>query len=293
MVIAAPRRRFRLLILSIVFPALLLASACGDGGGQASQPSTTKAAATGAGFELAANQTLRLNLGGEPSTLDPSKASISGELTVIEQLFRGPFKFDDKLKLVPDMAVEVPSKTNGGISADGLTYSFKLKPGLKWSDGKPITAADVAFAVRRSTDPRSAGDYADFYRELAGGDKLAKMKPDDPALDAAVRDLGVAATDEQTVRMTLAKPNAVFINYLGMWMTYPLREDVIQAKGERWTDPSNLISSGPFVLKDWVHQDHITLVPNPNYFGAQVTLQSVTLSMITDANQAYTAYQAG
>jgi oligopeptide transport system substrate-binding protein len=278
-----------------IFAVLAIAVACGDddSGGKTPAAGGTTAAPTKGAVDLAPDQTLKLNLGGEPDTLDPSKASFSTELTIIEQLFRGPFKFDKDLKLAADMAEDVPSKANKGISDDGLTYQFKLKSGLKWSDGQPITAAQVAYAIKRSADPRFGGDYANFYQELKNGDKLGAMKPDDPGIEAAVAALGVETPDERTVKLTLAKPNAEFVNYLALWMTYPLREDVIKAKGDKWIEAGNMVSSGPFVLKEWQHKDHITLASNPNWYGEKVTLTQVTFLMIEDANQAFNAYLGG
>ncbi len=194
-------------------------------------------AITGAGADLAAEQSVRLNLSGEPGTLDPSRASFATEITVIDQVFRGPLKFDANLKLVPDMAVEVPTRDNKGVSEDGLTYTIRLKPGLKWSDGTPITSKDLAYALRRGADPRTAGTYASFVREIRGGAEVAAMKPDDGRLDAALAAMAIETPDAQTTRVTLAKPNAVFVNYLGLWIAYPLREDVIKAKGDRWIEP--------------------------------------------------------
>ncbi|MEI7924763.1 MAG: peptide ABC transporter substrate-binding protein, partial [Chloroflexota bacterium] len=230
---------------------------------------------------------------GEPGTLDPSRASFATEITVIDQLFRGPLKFDANLKLVPDMAVEVPTRDNKGVSEDGLIYTIRLKPGLKWSDGTPITSKDLAYALRRGADPRTAGTYASFVREIRGGAEVAAMKPDDGRLDAALAAMAIETPDAQTTRVTLAKPNAVFVNYLGLWIAYPLREDVIKAKGDRWIEPGNLVSSGPFVLKEWAHKDHITLARNDQYAGERPTLTSVRFAMIEDANQAYNAYRAG
>ena len=212
---------------------------------------------------------------------------------MIDQVFRGPLKFDANLKLVPDMAVEVPTRDNKGVSEDGLTYTIRLKPGLKWSDGTPITSKDLAYALRRGADPRTAGTYASFVREIRGGAEVAAMKPDDGRLDAALAAMAIETPDAQTTRVTLAKPNAVFVNYLGLWIAYPLREDVIKAKGDRWIEPGNLVSSGPFVLKEWAHKDHITLARNDQYAGDRPILTSVRFAMIEDANQAYNAYRAG
>lgn len=284
--------------------AVTLAVACGSSKKDSSTSATTApgasspaagAATQAAGADLAADQTFRINLGGEPDTLDPSKATFSTELTVIEQLFRGPFAYDKELKLAPDMAVAVPTKENGGISADGLTYTFKLKPNLKWSDGKPLTSKDVAFAIRRSADPRTAGDYADFMREIKGGAALAKLDAKSPAadIDNAVKAMGIETPDDSTVKLTLAAPNGVFINYLGLWIAYPLREDVIAAKGDNWIEAGNLVSSGPFTLKEWKHKDSITLERNENFYGTKPTLKTISMKMIEDAAQAFNAYKAG
>ncbi|MEI6136265.1 MAG: peptide ABC transporter substrate-binding protein [Chloroflexota bacterium] len=267
------RTPLRILVIAAV--AALALAACGDPRQQA------------------ADQTLRLNLGGEPSTLDPSRASFATELTIIDQLFRGPFKFDANLKLVPDMATEVPTRENHGVSEDGLTYTVHLRTGLTWSDGKALTSKDLAYALRRSADPRSAGTYASFMREIKGGAEVGAMKPGDAGLDAAVAAMAIETPDEQTVRITLVKPNAVFINYLVLWIAYPLRQDVIAAKGEKWIEPGNLVSSGPFVLKEWAHKDHLTLARNDQYVGDKPTLTSIRFAMIEDANQAYNAYRTG
>ncbi len=292
------KARWRLLCgLLALFGVMAIAVACGDDddntSGTTGGGASPGASSSAGNVDLADDQSLTLNLAGEPDSLDPSKASFSTELTIITQLFTGPFKFDKDLKLVADMAQQVPTKDNGGISADGLSYTYKLKPGLKWSDGKAITSADVAYAVRRAADPRFGGDYQSFVQELKGGADIAKMKPDDPGLDAAMQKLGVETPDELTVKLTLDKANAEFINYLALWFTFPLPQDVIKAKGNDWIQPENIVSSGPFIMKEWAHKDHITLAPNPNWYGEKVTLKNVKFLMITDPQQAYNAYQSG
>ncbi len=122
--------------------AAVFSSACGDDG-------KTKPSAE----ELAPVQELRLNLGNEPETIDPNLAMDGVSIGVIRQLYSGLLSFDQNLSLVPALASEVPSHTNGGISDDGLTYTFKLREDAKWSDGQPITAADIEYSVKRLLDP--------------------------------------------------------------------------------------------------------------------------------------------
>lgn len=87
-----------------------------------------------------AKQVLRANLTSEPSTLDPQRASDQVSLTMVRNLYSGLLRLDAEDRLVTDLAEEVPTAENGGISADGLTYTFRLRDGLQWSDGEPLVA---------------------------------------------------------------------------------------------------------------------------------------------------------
>lgn len=298
------------LFLSALALVLLVAAACGSSNKTATTSSTaapggaTQAAATAAGGSPAAGaqaggqpsgkQEFRLNLGGEPDTLDPSKASFNTEITVINQLWRGLFTFDKNLNLVPDLAAQMPTKENGGISADGTKYTFKIKPGQVYSDGQPVTSKNFAFALRRAVTPGESGDYASFFEEIKGADKVAALKPGDPGIKAAQDAMSVQTPDDTTLVVEIAKPNRVFLQYMALWPSYPLREDLITKNGAKWIEAGNLIGNGPFTLKEWQHKDHITLVRNDKYSGQdKPKLETITLRMIEDANQAYNAYQAG
>jgi len=113
---------------------------------------------------------LRLNLGGEPSTLDPQLASSLLEFSVLRQLSEGLLGFDKDLHLIPLVAAEVPTVQNGGISEDGLIYTFKLRKGLIWSDGQPLTAGDFVYTFKRILSPDIAGPYASFFSVIEGGE---------------------------------------------------------------------------------------------------------------------------
>src|SRR5579884_1534345 len=171
-------RRGGLLSVTLAL-AVVFAVACGGGNKNESKVTTTSgtpqaaasgtAATTQAAGAPSGKQELHVNLGGEPDTLDPSKASFAGEISVISQLWRGLFTFDKDLKLVPDLATQMPTKDNGGISADGTTYTFKIKPNQVFSDGQPVTSKNFAYALKRAVTPGQSGDYASFYTEIKGG----------------------------------------------------------------------------------------------------------------------------
>jgi oligopeptide transport system substrate-binding protein len=276
-----------LLVGATAVLAAVLASACGDGG-------ETKSSSG----QMAPVQELRLNLVAEPETIDPNLAFDSDSIGVVRQLYSGLLAFDQDLNLVPALASEVPSQSNGGISADGLTYTFKLREDAKWSDGQPITAADVEYSVKRLLDPEIGSAYAPVYFDIQGAAEytMAMGDPDDPTpVDEAtlsqLRDtVGVEAVDEHTLRMTLVQPRYTFVYLAAIWPIYPLRQDIVEAFGDTWTEPGNNVSSGPFVLSEWAHNDHMTLTPNPYWYGEQPKLQKLVLKMIGDPNAAYAAY---
>ena len=239
-------------------------------------------------------QELHLVLTGEPDSIDPSKVSFDMEITVAVQLFRGLFTFDPNLNLIPDLAAEMPTQQNGGISSDGLTYTFKLKPNQSWSDGQPVTSKNFAYSLQRELTPGTGGDYASYYLDIKGAAAFNGLKPDDPGLKTAMSALGIETPDDATLKVTLEKPDSVFLQHMGLWSAMPLREDVITKFGDKWTDPGNLIGNGPFLLKEWAHNDHITLVRNDKYSGADKPyLDTITMKIIEDSTQAYNAYTTG
>ena len=110
-----------------------------------------------------------MNLGGEPSTLDPQRASTLPEFSVIRQVFQGLLGFKPDLTLEPIVAAELPTVDNGGISDDGLVYTFKLRDDVTWSDGEKLTAADFVYALKRLLDPQVAAPSAQLYATIKGG----------------------------------------------------------------------------------------------------------------------------
>lgn len=277
-----PVVRLALGLLALV--GVIAVAACGDGDDGVS------------GWEV-----FRVNLGSDPTTLDPAKAVDGADLAVIDSLFRGPFRFDTNLELVPDLAAELPTKANGGISEDGTVYTIRFRDRLEWSDGRPLTAEDFVYALRRALDPRTGADYRSYLSEIKGAgllDELASklaegaIKADDPAFDEALDALGLAVKDRLTAEITLSQPSPLFLKDLGLWIAYPVRRDIIEQHGERWTDPANIVSSGPFVLKRWQRGDHLLLEPNPRYDSGRARV-AVRFEMIGDPAQALNAYRAG
>ena len=191
---------------------------------------------------------LRANLGGEPNTLDPHLASSLLEFSVLRQISEGLLGFDKDLNLIPLVAAEVPTVGNGGISEDGLTYTFNLKEGLIWSDGQALTANDFEFSFKRILSPEIAGPYSSFFSAVQGGEEYMMAGEADESAKTALRDaLGINATDAATLVIDLAAPNPTFLQKLALVAGSPVREDVIDEFGPAWTEAGNFVGNGPYI----------------------------------------------
>ncbi|MBI2957502.1 MAG: peptide ABC transporter substrate-binding protein [Chloroflexi bacterium] len=239
-----------------------------------------------------AAQVLRVNLQAEPAQLDPNRASWAQERTIIMQVFEGLLGFNQDLSLKPVVARDIPTVANGGISADGKTYTFRLRTDATWSDGRKVTASDFEYSIKRMLSPELAADYAGFYFAIAGAEAYNGAAGKDATTLAQLRNaVGVKAADDATLRVTLAQPSPTFLQVMALWPAYPLRGDMITQFGEKWTEPPNYIGNGPFTMTEWVHQDHITLKANPRYWGAKPKLAEIQVKMITDANAGLAAFK--
>lgn len=290
--------------------ALMLVSvACRSSDDESTATETPTGAAETATPVLAvtpdAVQVLRVNLPGEPQTLDPQRATDSVSNTILQNIYSGLLRISPDLTVEADLATEVPTVANGGISADGLTYTFHLRDGLKWSDGSPLVAQSFVDAAKRLFEPGAASHYADFYRVLAApgpdgdanlGVRVARREgvtgEDLLAREALVGPaLRVEAPDDRTVVFHLNTRTPVFLQLVSLWPMYPVRQDVIDANGALWAEAGTHISNGPFRLEAWDHGQRIEIVRNEYWHGAQPTLTSVQFSMIGDAAVTFLAYR--
>jgi oligopeptide transport system substrate-binding protein len=233
------------------------------------------------------------NLSGEPETIDPNAASWANQRSVISQVFRGLLGFKADLSLEAVTATEIPSTTNGGISADGLAYTFKLRPEVTWSDGTKVVAGDYVYSIKRMLSPQVASEYASFYYDIVGAQEYNGSADKDAATQTTLRDaVGVKDLDDATVEIKLAQPRPTFLQIMALWPAYPVREDIITQFGDQWTEAGNYMGNGPFIMTEWVHQDHFTFKPNPNYWGTdKAKLSTMTFKMITDQQAGFAAYQ--
>ncbi len=229
-------------------------------------------------------QVLRWALEGinEPSTLDPAKAGDAPVVFATGLLFRGLVQLDAQLRVIPDGA------ESWTVSEDTKTYTFKLRPDLKFSDGSPVTADDVVFSISRSLDPKVGGGNGAYYlSNILGAEDFINSK-------AATLE-GVKALDPQTVEIRLENPSAYFLYQLNFITGYILSQKNVTEGGEKWYEKP--VGTGPFVLSDWQHNQKLVLTPNPNYWaGAPDQLKNVELVFYggdQGSNTAFNDYQTG
>jgi oligopeptide transport system substrate-binding protein len=275
-------------LLALVALAILGTAACGGGDNNASN---------------AVPQVFRARIAGDPETLDPQKAGFATDISITRQLFRGLVYFDQDLNVVAAAAEDVPSVDNGGISEDGLTYTFKLRDGLEWSDGSPLTAHDWEYSFKRFFDPNLGGNqyYQSLYYVIQGGLEYntALGTPDEP-LSPSEGDLaklregvGVNAVDDRTLQITLTDASNTFLYLMALWPAYPVKHEAVDSSGDAWTEAGNLVSDGPFMLTEWEHNQRLVLERNPYYWGARPGLDRLDLLVIPDETTAFQAYQNG
>ncbi len=234
-------------------------------------------------------QDLTINaLQGEPDNIDPNRSSFATEAAVIRQAFQPLLRFDSRLTPQPAAAQSYD------VSPDGLVYTFHLRPDGRWSDGQPVTAQNFEYSWKRILDPQIAAEYASFFVDsgIVGADDWNSGKV--PSADG----VGVRALDDLTLEIRLTHPFGPLPDLAALWVVSPIRQDIVQANPTGWTqDPSTYVGNGPFMMTEWVHQDHISFVPNPNYTANGMwpvpTLQRVTFLMVTNGEADYAAYLNG
>ena len=248
-----------------------------------------------------AKKVLNYDLGGEPASLDPQVASFASDIAAINGLFRGLLRYDEKGATVPSIAKEVPSVANGGVSSDGLTYTYHLRTDWKWSDGNGVVkAGDFVYAFQRLVNPKIAGGYGSFLDGLLlNADKINNT--DAAKVDQALLDtLGVKATDDFTVTFTLVHSASYWNQIAAMWIGDAVRKDNVERNGldpssGAWLDPANgpVVGSGPFTITKWDHNKTIVYSKNPNFAASQAKLDEIDFSLIQDAAVAFAGFKAG
>ena len=229
---------------------------------------------------------LSVCLASEPDTLDPALNATVDGATLVSHLFAGLARWDQtpegKLQIVADCARELPQ---GVVNADGsITYTYTLKEGLKWSDGKPLTAHDFAYAWQRAASYDLAADYGYMFEPIAGYEDVKAGTPG--------AKLQVEAVDDLQLVVTLSRPIHYWNELLAFPTYLPVRRDVVEGN-EAWaTNPETYVSNGAYTMTNWRHNSVITLEKNPYYHG-DVSMESIRFFLSDDANNMLTNFKNG
>ncbi|MBR5126082.1 MAG: hypothetical protein IKU68_05050 [Oscillospiraceae bacterium] len=222
--------------------------------------------------------TISICLSSEPDTLDPALNSAVDGATMVSHLFAGLAKWtkDDagNLIIAADCAEEL---VEGVANEDGtITYTYTLKDGLKWSDGKDLTAKDFEYAWKRAASAELGADYGYMFEVVKGYNEGA---------------IEVTATDDKTLVVTLYNSVAYWNELLAFPTYFPVREDVVG--NEAWaTDPSTYVSNGAYTMTGWEHDSVITLVKNENYWDAEnVVMEEIKCFLSDDSNNQLTNWK--
>lgn len=225
--------------------------------------------------------TLTVNLGNEPPTLDWSLAVDASSYTVLNNIMEGLTQFDDKFTPVPALA------ESWAISEDGKTYTFKIREGVLWTDGKPLKAGDFEYSWKRLLNPETGGDYAYFLYDIENAEEY------NTGAITEQDKVGVRAIDDSTLEVKLKRPASYFPSLLSFMATYPMRRDTVEAHGIRWTEPGNIITLGPYKLASWKHHDNILLTRNESYWGDKPRIEKVRIIMNENPSSALAQYESG
>lgn len=190
----------------------------------------------------------------EPDSLDPSKGGPGFQ--EFQNLYEPLVDAYAKDGQIHPLAAE--SYT---VSDDGLTVTFKLRDGLKWSDGKPVVAEDYRYAWLRQLDPATASYVPDEFYAIKNGEEFNKGTITDP------NQVGIQAPDDKTLVVTLAAPAPFWLRYVGTTDYSPVRKDIIEKFGDKWMEAGNFVGNGPYMLDTWKHDQEMVFVRNPYYGG--------------------------
>ena len=225
--------------------------------------------------------TLRIDVGSEAPTLDPTLAEDSVSHRISYDLFAGLVDFDQQNQVVPGMAGD------WDVALDGKTYTFHLLHDLKFSDGSPISASDFVYSWRRLVDPKTASPYNMILNNVVNASNIiAGSAPSDS--------LGVSAPDANTFVVKLLNADPSFIKAISMSNLAVVPQKIIEKFGNKWTNPSNMVTSGPYMLKEHVVNGYILAQKNPNYYAkSEVNIDFVKYLPYEDKDASIPAYKSG
>ena len=287
------RRNF-LKVAGVGAAALGLAACGGSKSGSTATSGTASSAGSSTGSVSTAGFTVQY--GSNPETLDPAlNSAVDGGNTIIT-VFETLLIINENNEAVPGQA------ESWTTSEDGLTWTFTMRDGLKWSDGTDLNAKDFEYSFKRMADPDTAAPYAETCLGMIDGFEEAAGFPDadgNPTVEPNLDALNVKASDDgKTLTIVLAYPCSYFDKIVAFAAMSPVQKATVEANGDAWcTSPDTYVCNGPFMITEWTPSERIVLTKNPNYVGgwdsSKIVSESITLLLLEDSSASFAAYNSG
>ena len=237
-------------------------------------------------------------LASEPETIDPTMiASVDGN-TYVNHLFEPLMHYattgttakdDDKMNSTKLTFGQAKSMDVSKDDEGNTVYTFTLRDDIFWSDGEPVKAQDFEYSWKRVMDPNMAADYGYLLPDLGivGGEE-AYYEGGDASLIKA------NAVDDKTFVVVMKTELPFFDQLAAFGNLVPLRQDIIEKYGDAWTEPGNMVSNGPYVLSEWVHDSYILVSKNEKYYDTSVVgPDQIKFYLTDDENAILASYQSG
>ncbi|UPK42289.1 MULTISPECIES: peptide ABC transporter substrate-binding protein [Paenibacillus] len=280
------KRKSLLVLLTLILAFGTVLAACGS---KNEGTGNTDTGSAGESNGLAKDQVLKINLTAEPPTLDPAQAKDSQTNTVLKFLYEGLVRIDADGKEAPGVAKDWT------ISEDGLKYVFNLNPDAKWSNGDAITAEDFVRSWERALKPETASPYAYqlYYIKGAEGYNLSKDETYKGTKITDFSQVGVKATDEHTLEVTLENPTPYFLGLTAFYTYYPVHKSA-DTNDKFFTDYKNMIVNGPFTMDQYAKGQKIVVKKNEGYHAASdIKLSEINMSLTSSSASELQAYKSG
>lgn len=265
--------RFSALALALVFSVV----ACTKKGKDISVT-----APSGEKLTLEYKDTLRVRLASEPPSLDWHISTDTESNKVTTNTMEGLAEYDFSGK----EPVAVPALAEKWETKDNKTWVITLKQGVKWSDGEPLTAQHFVDGFQRLLEPATASEYSYFLFVLKNGQAYNSSKIKD------FSQVGVKITAPNELTLELERPMSFLPLLFTHHSTFPIRLDVVKKHGDKWTEPGNIVTLGPYNLKVWEHDKQLVLERNPNYHGKPALIKNIVFIMIQEVTTAISLFDA-
>jgi oligopeptide transport system substrate-binding protein len=217
----------------------------------------------------------------EPESLDPQKSRSVQAADVLRDIGEGLVAYSASGELVAAAA------ERWEISADGLTYTFHIRPEARWSNGDPVTAGDFVFGLQRLVDPKTAALYAAELANVVNATEIV-------AGEMPTSELGVTAVDDATLVISLLRPTPYLLSLLTHGSTFPVHRGTVMEHGDGFARAGSLLSNGAYVLIDWQPGSIIELRRNEYYWNdASTAIDVVRHHIVTQEMAELNRYRAG